>query len=129
MVRSFVAVVVGFVLWSVVWLVAGLASHAVFPNSFAEPGAVSAPGPLVMLLVASVVCSIAAGAVTAAIARPRSMKVVWILAFILLVVGIMVEASVWSLIPAWYHIVFLALLVPATIMGGRMLAGSAAARG
>ena len=35
-------------------------------------------------------------------------------------VGIAVEASVWSLLPAWYHIIFLVLLIPVTMAGGRL---------
>ncbi|MFO0875303.1 MAG: hypothetical protein U0575_15220 [Phycisphaerales bacterium] len=126
MVRSILAIVVGFVVWSVVWLAAGLATHAIFPSAYAESGAVAALAPLATLLLASVICSIAAGAATAAITRPRSITPAWMLACILLGVGIMVEASIWTLIPSWYHIVFLVLLVPATIAGASMVAGAKA---
>jgi hypothetical protein len=32
--------------------------------------------------------------------------------------------SAWQLTPVWYHLVFLALLVPAVLYGGRLRAGS-----
>jgi hypothetical protein len=33
-----------------------------------------------------------------------------------------VQASAWSALPLWYHLPFLALLVPACLLGGRMTA-------
>ena len=41
-----------------------------------------------------------------------------------LFIGIVVEVMYWSLMPVWYHIVFLALVVPMTLQGGRMKAGA-----
>ena len=37
-----------------------------------------------------------------------------VLAGVQLLLGIMFEAVSWSLTPVWYHLVFLALVVPAT---------------
>ena len=50
----------------------------------------------------------------------RAMRAVWILAFVQLAIGIAVEASYWELMPVWYHLLFLALLIPATVYGGRL---------
>ena len=67
-------------------------------------------------LVLSVICSVVAGWVTGRIAKDtlRSGK---ILGVVLLVVGIMVQASAWQQMPLWYHIPFLALLFPMAKMG------------
>jgi hypothetical protein len=45
-----------------------------------------------------------------------------ILAVIQLALGILFETSAWDLTPIWYHLVFLALIVPATVYGGRLAA-------
>jgi hypothetical protein len=37
----------------------------------------------------------------------------------LLAVGLGVQLSVWDTIPVWYHVIFLALLVPLCAMGAR----------
>ena len=39
---------------------------------------------------------------------------------VLLLTGIGVQASVWSLMPTWYHVTFLALVVPMTLLGSRL---------
>ena len=51
------------------------------------------------------------------------MKTVWVFAGIQLVTGISFEVSYWGMTPVWYHIVFLALIVPATVWGGTLKAG------
>ena len=55
------------------------------------------------------------------------MKTVWVFAMIQLVVGIGFEVSYWEMTPVWYHLVFLALIVPATVWGGILKAGGAEA--
>jgi hypothetical protein len=50
------------------------------------------------------------------------MRTVWVFAVIQLVVGIGFEVSYWAMTPVWYHLVFLALLVPATVWGGALKA-------
>jgi hypothetical protein len=47
------------------------------------------------------------------------------LAVLQLLLGIGFEASAWNLMPVWYHLVFLALIIPATVMGGRKRAARA----
>ncbi|HUF51451.1 MAG TPA: hypothetical protein VMN60_11485 [Longimicrobiales bacterium] len=74
----------------------------------------------------SVVLSVAAGYVAAAAAgMGNAARAAGILAALQLVLGIGVEVSSWGLTPVWYHVVFLALLVPATVYGGRLRTGSA----
>ena len=40
-------------------------------------------------------------------------------AVLLLITGIFVQMSIWALMPAWYHLTFLALLIPVTLVGGK----------
>jgi hypothetical protein len=69
-----------------------------------------------------------AGYLTAAVASIRPMPAVWALAVLQLVLGIGFEASAWSLTPVWYHVVFLLLIMPATVYGGRLRARRQPAR-
>ena len=39
---------------------------------------------------------------------------------ILLLVGIAVQIHLWKVYPIWFHLIFWALLIPMTILGGRM---------
>jgi hypothetical protein len=54
------------------------------------------------------------------IAGKDAIPVVWVLAVLQLILGIIAETSAWGLTPVWYHLVFLALVVPATVYGGRL---------
>jgi hypothetical protein len=116
--RSIGAVVAGFLLWTVLWLGFGLVVRAMLPGAMAPGQPVTSTGMLLGYIVWSVLISAAAGYVCAAVRGPRPMKAVWVLALILLAVGLAVEVGGWALTPVWYHLVFLTLLVPATVWGG-----------
>lgn len=78
-------------------------------------------GILVSYIVYSVVLSVLAGLVTAlAAGSERPMRAVAVLATLQLALGIVAEVSYWDLMPVWYHLVFLALVVPATLYGGTL---------
>lgn len=122
--RSFLAVLAGFVLWPALWLPFNLAMAAFFPSHYGEDGSLFHPGLLTGILVASVVFSIAAGWLTAALAPRKPMAHAAVLAGINLAIGLFVQISAWSLMPAWYHIPFLALVVPGILAGARLRARS-----
>ena len=116
--RSIGAVVAAFVLWTVLWLALSAGIQVALPELVAPGQPVTHMGVLLGYLVWSVVISALSGWVCAAVKAERPMKTVWVLALILLAVGVGVEASAWSLTPVWYHLVFLTLLLPATVWGG-----------
>jgi hypothetical protein len=110
--RVILAVIAGAVVWATLW-VGG--TMALVPQG--QP--VTHVGALIGLILYSVVLSALAGYVTAAVARAGAVTAVWSLAVLQLILGIIAETSAWSLTPVWYHLVFLALIVPATVAGGR----------
>ena len=125
MLRQILAVVGGFVLWSVLWLALNqaLAAGGLLP----EPGVVmAAPLPLLVLFAGSVVFSLLAGYVAAAISRSAGLKVGVILGVLLLAVGIAVQSQYWQLMPLWYHLAFLVCLLPVCVAGARMRCARAA---
>jgi MFS family permease len=119
MIRKILAVVAGFVVWSVIWFAAnaGVAAAGLLP----QPGqAVTEPTVLALLLVASVLASLAAGYSASRLARAPGHKVALSLGVVLLAIGIFVQAQYWSLMPIWYHLAFLLLLVPVCLVGSRL---------
>lgn len=113
MLRGVGAVVVGFIIWSLVWLGGNSLLAAVLPGA-----ADANPAFLVAAIVLSIPASLAAG--YAAMAISKSGRTVWVLAVVLLVVGIAVELGTWNLLPLWYHAVFLVLIVPMVLYGARL---------
>lgn len=118
--RTIIAVLAGAAVWAVLWIGGTQAATAAFPNLLAAGQPVTHTGALVGLILYSLPLSALAGYVTAATAVGDRMRAVWILATLQLVLGIFAETSSWTLTPVWYHLVFLALLVPATVYGGTL---------
>ena len=71
----------------------------------------------------SVVLSLLAGFTTTSMSTHDEMKPLAVLTVVLVVIGILAEIDSWSLIPVWYHIVFILLLTPAIIAGGKLAMG------
>lgn len=120
MTRAVTGVIVGYLVWSVLWL----GGNAVF---FTEAGNVVGGGEryavvaaLVGAIALSLVCSIAAGFTAATIAKERGRVAVLVVAVLLLATGVAVQLGVWALMPAWYHLTFLILIVPVCMLGGRI---------
>jgi hypothetical protein len=120
--RAILAVIAGAVVWAVLWVGGTKAAGAAFPAVLPAGQPVTDSAALLGLIVYSVALSMLAGYVTATVASTRPMPAVWALAILQLVLGIGVEVSAWSLTPVWYHVVFLLLIVPATVYGGQLRA-------
>lgn len=118
--RAVLAVVVGFIVWTVIWLGGGAILQSSMPNAFPTGGSITDVTALVITLGLSIVCSLAAGIFASKIGATSSGKAVVALSFILLAVGIGVQASMWHLMPVWYHLAFLVLIIPMTLLGGRI---------
>ena len=123
--RDIGAVGAGAVLWAVLWVGGTAAAAGAFPEALPAGAAVTAAAPLAGLILYSVILSVAAGYTAAAVGR--GMRPVRWLAGLQLVLGIAIEAAAWSLTPVWYHLVFLLLLVPMTLWGGRLRTSQAGA--
>ena len=86
MMRMIIGVIVGYVVWTAIWLTVNAMVFAEAGEVIAAGDAFTETGPLLGLLALSIACSLAGG--------------------------------VWSLMPVWYHLIFWALLVPVTLLGG-----------
>jgi len=131
MLRIILGVVAGFIAWSILWLGSDQILRSFSPSWYANQqygleAAVQNHTPfvpdvaiLLMDLGRAAIISIMAGFIAAVVAG-ENRKTPLALGVLLLIFGAAVQASVWSYIPIWYHIVFLGLLIPLTILGGKM---------
>jgi hypothetical protein len=131
MLKIVLGVIVGFIVWSIVWigsdaLVATLSPdwwgrHSAAIEAAFNDGSTPPHDNMISLvmLVRSVITSLIAGYMAALVAgeyRRSTMA----LGIILVLVGITVEGLTWRMAPAWYHILFVLLLYPMTVLGGRL---------
>ena len=129
MVRIILGVIAGFVAWSILWV----GSDAVFSaistdwgktsTEFQEAAANKTPytlssSVLIALLIKSFIVSLISGFIAALIAGENT-KSTLALGVLLLLFGIFVQAGYWNYMPLWYHIPFLILLIPMTVLGGK----------
>jgi hypothetical protein len=131
MLRIILGVIVGFIVWSVIWIGTDAVLTMISPNWYArniiDLNTAAASGQpyqsetlmTVMALSLSVICSFISGFAAALITR-ENIKSTLILGILLLLVGISVSVSFWNYFPLWYHFLFLFLLIPVTILGGRL---------
>lgn len=130
MVRTILGIIVGFIVWSVLWVGSDAILGAVSPDwgktsaEFQAAAANKTPftldsSVLIILLIKSFIVSIISGFVTALIAR-ENFKSTLGLGVLLLIFGIFIQMAYWDYMPLWYHVPFLLMLIPMTILGGKL---------
>ena len=105
------------VLWSVLWIATNAALAALFPDIIVPEQYVGHLGILLTFLTASVTYSVAAGYLTGMIAARHHVKHGLALGIVQVAVGITMQTMFWDLLPVWYHLTFLALLIPGNVAG------------
>ena len=119
--RLVAAVLGGFVAWWVVATIANFAVRALIPGySDVESALTFTLGMQVARLVCGALASLVAGWVAARIAR-GDRRAAWALVIALLALFIPVHYGLWDRFPVWYHLIFLASLVVATIAGAALV--------
>lgn len=119
MLRTILAALAGYAVWTVLWLAGNKAFFEEAVEAVAEGGSFTEGGPLIGAVVLAVVCSLAGGLVSAKVDTVTSGRAALVLGFALLATGVAVQARVWAQLPVWYHLAFLAVLVPMTLHGNR----------
>ena len=128
MVRSILAVVVGFVTWFVVATLLNLLIRALLPGyAAAEPTLEFTLAMMAARLGLAVVSSLVAGFVCSAVDRGKP-GAVYACAAILLLFFLPVHYNLWHKFPVWYHLVFLVTLAPLVLLGGAIQRRPSAAR-
>lgn len=122
MLNTILAIMAGFIIWSVVWLGGNQVVTRLFPAAVAKDGSTKHTGLLLALIALSLLASLAAGYGVQWIAEDGSINPQLILGVLLVLVGIAVQRQYWKLMPLWYHLTFLALILP-TVLYGATLTG------
>lgn len=127
--RIILGVIVGFIAWSILWVGSNEALAILSPvwygthklafekAAFNHTPFEASSTMLVFHLVRSVIASLLSGFLAAFVAN-ENRRTTLILGVLLLIVGIGVQSMVWSIIPIWYNLAFLLLLIPVTVAGG-----------
>ncbi len=116
--RYIISVVIGFIIWTALWLGSNAALQASMPNAFETSGATSNTSVLVGILGIAILVSLVSGYITMIIAAGKTMTPVAVLGIALVAVGIFVQIQFWNVMPIWYHLSFLAALLPCSVIGG-----------
>lgn len=120
MVKIILGVIAGFVVWSILWVAADAVLRTISTTYDESAKTMNFTSTLLIVpLVLTAIVSIISGFIAAFIAK-ENQKSPLILGVILLIVGIFVQMGYWEQIPLWYHLTFWILLVPMTILGGKL---------
>lgn len=120
MLRSIGSILAGYVVWSLLFLGANAMLSLLAPGAFRPDGSTGSTALLLVILVLSILISIVAGWLTFRVDRVRALGSSLILGVLLLVTGIVVQRQYWEVMPLWYHLAFLAALIPGVLVGYRL---------
>ena len=117
MLRTVSSVVVGLLMWGLVATLLNFGLRLWLPGyAQAEPlMAFTLVMKIARLLLAAIAC-LAAGATIRMIA-PSSLAAPWVVGLVLLAMFVPVHVQLWDKFPVWYHVTFLASLIPLTLLG------------
>ena len=133
MLRIILGVIGGFLAWAIAWFGGETILSAIWPafgvqqaafQAAIENGGQFTAGSTMLLthvMLGSVV-SILAGSLAALIAG-ESRRAPLILGILLLAFGLLKAGVSWSYVPIWYHVIFTGMLLPMTLIGGRLMRG------
>ena len=122
MVRSVIAVVVGYAVLAAATMAKFAAMQALFPWALPAPGedVFSSTFWLVTILLSDVALMIVAGYVTAAVARHAEVGHTVALGGVMVVLGLVSMFVNWLQGPLWYQVVLVSIAVPAAVTGGSL---------
>ena len=130
MVRIVLGVIAGFFAWAIAWFGSEKILSAIWPafgvhqaqfQAVIENGGQFTADSTILLVhvVLGSIVSVIAGFLAALIAGENK-RAPLVLGFLLLAVGLLKAVMSWPYVPVWYHVIFTAILLPMTIVGGKM---------
>lgn len=135
MMRIVLGVVAGFVAWPIIWFGTEKLFSAIWPewygaHQLAFTAAIKSGGQFsadttvlnLQIVLASVV-SVMSGFLAALIAGENK-RAPLIVGVLLMAFGVLKAVMSWPHVPIFYHVIFTALLLPMTIVGGKMKAAA-----
>lgn len=125
--RTIASVVAGLVTWAVVVTLLNFGLRAAIPDYYAAEQALKSAdimqftGPMEAgRLIEAALTSLAAGAVVGWI-DPSRKWAPWLVGAIVLALFLPVHVKLWHVFPVWYHLSFLAPLVPLVALGAALV--------
>jgi hypothetical protein len=120
MLRSAIAIVVGFVYIGALSFGADALLRGVLPDAFGPGGRIDST-PVLLFMIAYVALFAVSGCYLAArIAPSHPMRHALFLGVLGLIVNVMGTVSMWDTAPPWFHVVSLLLVMPYAYAGGRL---------
>jgi len=130
MVRIVVGVIAGFFAWAIAWfgserILSAMwqgfgANQRAFEEAVKNGGQFTADTTMLLThIVLGSIVSVMSGFLAALIAGENK-RTPLILGLLLLALGLLKAVMSWPYVPIWYHVIFTAILLPMTIMGGRL---------
>lgn len=122
--RLILAVVLAPVFWGFVQFPGNLLLSSLFPQAALAAEAGGGPAqPLGYLLLALLLAfgyATFSGFCSAWVAATDPRRIGLYAGVVLLAVGIAVQASIWDMLPLWWHVVFLASIMPFALLGASL---------
>jgi len=130
MIRIVLGVIIGFFSWAIAWFGGEKILSVIWPafgaNQRAFQAAIENGGQftantslLLTHIVLGSIVSVLAGFLAALIAGGNK-RAPLILGFVLLALGLLKAVVSWPYVPLWYHVIFTVMLIPMTILGGKL---------
>ena len=133
MMRIVLGVAAGFIAWLVVWVGSEMVLSAIWPAWYGahqraftaaiKGGSLFSADATILLIhiVCASVVSLMSGFLAALIAGENK-RAPLILGVLLLALGVLKAVMSWPYVPIWHHVIFTVLLIPMTIVGGKLKA-------
>ena len=125
--RVGIAVTAGVLLWGLLWNLGTARLAELFPADLAGVERIESTSLLLLMVAYSALLSSAVGWLAARIGGESAFIATLVLSVVNLAIGSLVQTIYWAMMPLWYHLLFLALILPATLLGGRLGTTSGAA--
>lgn len=120
--RTAFAALIGFVVWTVIWLSGNAGLGQVFSAeraTFESGGKLDSVPYLAAALLLAGISSFTSGYFCSRLGRAQRRNAVLLMVVLLLIVGGIVQADVWNRMPLWYHAVFLLSIPLLCFFGAR----------
>ena len=134
MLRIVLGVIAGFFGWVILWVGSEKVLSVIWPEGFgvpqrafqaavenrADPSTFTATTRLLLThIVVGLIVSLMSGFLAALVAGENK-RAPLVLGFLLLALGVLKLVLSWPYVPLWYHVIFTAVLLPMTIIGGKL---------
>jgi hypothetical protein len=131
MLRIVLGVIAGFIGWMILWVGSEKILSVIWPAFGAHQRAfeeaiknggqfAAETSALLTHIVLGSIVSVIAGAIAAAVAGENS-RAPLVVGVLLLAVGLLKAVMSWPYVPVWYHVIFTLILLPAAIVGGKLV--------